>query len=739
MPFSDNLYSAEDDSDNASFSDQLSPSDGYFNRSDIPPNVMVPDPSLEQSSGAEAKAREAREEAQSNAESQYTNTASPAISNSTPSQLYTSAPSNASPRSPPTSQTFSSPTSPRRLYNSMYTSQSPLMAGPPPAYSPPLPSSTPTSPQNTSPGTYNTFTPSRLEEGNHSEPQSMGAPPSQPTEETPLWTQRHYKTWARRALFQKVLYIALIASVIAAILAGIFGPGHSHNSKDPSPGTPKEPVMTPPTGPNDPEKVDPPPWKLPGKTGSPYCSYATHKAEESTFAWPMDTKLSIKQTTNNDYEGRNTKPVSVTGEIRIRPIPKNADHGPSAGYFTSYVYTSHPNLRVERSFDVDGRSLLIRTQRNQVVDTSGPHCISIEVTAWIPEGAQFESLSVDTVELTQRVFDGINLKTSNPSSFSSTSGGIHFPDVDLSAPGWKKSFLDKYNIDASSERDEFASEGAPILPDFDYDSRHIVIQTVSGSISGSYPLYDYLGVTSISGSVNIAVTPHKISEVAPLPAQLEIKTTSSSVKVHHPIHGASANVPPRNYITRVDTSSGSIHGDFIVGSQGTFQSQSGSVNLEVLPVLNSAKNSEFATSTISGSTHINLLDPIFLSVTNQERTPENVGSKPIENKDPYQELLPPNLPVDVKITDSKIRNLTSTHSSKSGTLNLQYPPAWEGYIYAKSLGSGSISLDGQDIEVITDHSRDWVHREVVARKPRGVEKASSVSIDSLSGSIHFKV
>ena len=63
MPYTDNLYSA-DDSDVESFSNELSPTDGYFSNSRPSSGCDGPDPSLETGpSTAELKAQEVREEA----------------------------------------------------------------------------------------------------------------------------------------------------------------------------------------------------------------------------------------------------------------------------------------------------------------------------------------------------------------------------------------------------------------------------------------------------------------------------------------------------------------------------------------------------------------------------------------------------------------------------------------------------------------------------------------------------
>lgn len=241
MPYSDNLYSADDGdfSDDESLSDQLSPADGYFSRPDSLPNVMVPDPSLEQGNTAEAKAQEAREEAQSNSDGQEhqdsSATTSSIMSPSTPSRLDTSVPPDHTPTPSGPSAISPSPISPRRYYNPYPSIRTPLIQGPPPAYSPASPSTsslaplTPTSPQAHEPvRNYNTFSYGRLEDGlsNHQEPQSMGSPPEGPSENSPL-QRRQQKHHQRRGIIQKLLFICLIASIVLVILTKTMRSGTS--------------------------------------------------------------------------------------------------------------------------------------------------------------------------------------------------------------------------------------------------------------------------------------------------------------------------------------------------------------------------------------------------------------------------------------------------------------------------------------------------------------------------------
>ena len=188
MPCSDNLYSAEDNSDGESFSHELSPSDGYFNRTDMPPNTMVQDPSLD--SKEEPKTLIAGRNAQAiiemNSRSNSGATNSPVVPHSTASHNYASSFSSQNAASSSNIYTPSSPSSSRRTDNLF--SHTHLIHGPPPAYSATV---TPTT--NPSQGlppdrSFSTVSQTLLEQGlpTHHEPESMGVPVDEPNERTPL-------------------------------------------------------------------------------------------------------------------------------------------------------------------------------------------------------------------------------------------------------------------------------------------------------------------------------------------------------------------------------------------------------------------------------------------------------------------------------------------------------------------------------------------------------------------------
>jgi hypothetical protein len=228
MPYSDNLYSAiDDESDHESFSNELSPTDGFFNRSRMSPNHMVPDPSLDRKDREqEDKVLIPRNETRNESGSASRSTTSPTLGQLFPSQNYASSQSNNRPAPPPTSSnTPSSPSSYRRTDNNVFSEPNHQMQGPPPAYTPSSPTASSHSTHNRS---YSTFEPHRLEQGLASEPQSMSRPPADdPDETTPLSENRIKKPSRRRLFIKKLLFVALVIAVASGIMTTLLHWGQS--------------------------------------------------------------------------------------------------------------------------------------------------------------------------------------------------------------------------------------------------------------------------------------------------------------------------------------------------------------------------------------------------------------------------------------------------------------------------------------------------------------------------------
>ncbi len=217
MPHSDNLYSVED-SDAESFSDELSPADGYFNRGHMSANAMVTDPSIEDTK-PEAKTLIPPHLQESAGRSSRISSHQ---SSSLPSQSYASVQSahNSSPSH--ATHTPISPVSSRRL-DDLFPRQPASTSNPPPAYSA-APEPTTSSSQEPVRRSYSTFPEQQLEQGflPRREPESMGGPEEDPSESTPLSRESRKRSPCRRFI-RNLLLVALILTVTTTLLSAIFG------------------------------------------------------------------------------------------------------------------------------------------------------------------------------------------------------------------------------------------------------------------------------------------------------------------------------------------------------------------------------------------------------------------------------------------------------------------------------------------------------------------------------------
>lgn len=209
-PYSDNLYSGDLSDGEETFNDELSPSDGYFGRPEMPTNRLVPDPTNPKDvdyGPPEAKTLIDPPNSQpSSGSSSRVPRHHPAIPQMSSSPPYVA------------SGTMSPVIPPRRVGS--FSEQDPLISHAPPAYSesPPQSSST-----TRGLSLYSTFPEQQLERGlfTRREPESMGGPAGGlPTENTPLVTGGAFSP--RRRKIKALICAGIVLAVISSTLAIVF-------------------------------------------------------------------------------------------------------------------------------------------------------------------------------------------------------------------------------------------------------------------------------------------------------------------------------------------------------------------------------------------------------------------------------------------------------------------------------------------------------------------------------------
>lgn len=182
----------------------------------MPSNTMVPDPSMDRKERVEDKTLIPTPNAHPRAGGSSRTSIHPLLPRSPPSQSYAAQhTSSQAPPTPSTSYTPASPVPPHRN-GDMYSENSALLNGPPPAYTP-----SPVSPTTTNEPverSYSTFPEHRLESAipPDREPESMGVPPYEPNERTPLSSVAKLTPTKKRWL--KHFGIAVLVLIIFTML-----------------------------------------------------------------------------------------------------------------------------------------------------------------------------------------------------------------------------------------------------------------------------------------------------------------------------------------------------------------------------------------------------------------------------------------------------------------------------------------------------------------------------------------
>ncbi|MCJ1248598.1 hypothetical protein MMC30_005816 [Trapelia coarctata] len=602
-----------EDSDDESWTNELSPTDGYFSqRPSHPQDVLVPDP-LQNSADAN-KAREAREEREADATSE----------------------ASATLRSE-SQATHNSSSSRRRLdpdfEDETTTEHTQLIPSAPPAYSAasadrqysPPESNTRGSAGNAPNRAYNTMrrSPIFLSDGH---PTDFGEVPllSDTDHRGPAWKRRARsclpRTWRSCAIFT-VIFIALLIGVgfIASVLSNVqFKWEHNRDHPHPVP---------------DSDKMEgSPPSSCPSATRIGKASF-TFLGPDFTFSETIKTQ-----------PGARRRRVRTMGELHVR---SSTEHLEANVRLDLEIHYSEPGMMKEIGFVPHEESLSMFSPSHIEVEsgTSSNPCMYFVGTLWIAPGARFDFLSISSQSMTIIFHDGIDVDAEGLGVDATGANSVAFPT------GNSK----QTNI----------------------DSRKIVISTSSGSIRGTYPLYDLLEAKSRSGSITIDITPKEASSSDPQPATLYLSTMSGTIQSNTPFlatndrDSLASLVPARDYRTTISSMSGALRITTIHGSQTVLKSTTGSIVAELSPYGDPDDKSQLTTSAETGSTTVTVLPSL---------------SHPGE----------------------ALRNFYAAYKVNTGSLVINYPREWEGTVQGTTVtGSINVNWPGLEIESWGGRKTGW--------------------------------
>lgn len=431
---------------------------------------------------------------------------------------------------------------------------------------------------------------------------------------------------------------------------------------------------------------------------------------------------------------------------------------------TIEVAVNDDRVNIDTSWDADTQRIVVQIPHFHDWDKKRDWpCINIKTTVWVPPSGSLSSIDINTVHLDIKLLDNLSLSVSQQTTLTSTVGTI------IAA-----------STGTTSRDDKIIDHGSP--DSFDFRCPIIDVKTTSAHIKGSWPLHNYLGLQSTSGDIKVCVDPATASDSSSYsleavdtvskPATLFVKSTSGDVDLREPIHAAEhafqiaqsfaspaesadrqraelkaeALLPPRDYRVSVQTTSGDVMAAVAFSSSAAFRSTSGTVSLDLLPVLDVAlaeggeaegRKVELVTGTTSGDMDVRVLEALWVGSYGKGIVAGKAGQNSGSGSGKYVAL---GTSITALAKDGSapnpapLRCLHGAHSTVSGDVRLRHPGSWEGDI-ALSSKSGLLTVGGEGVRLIKAGS-EWpgVNKSLLARK--GEEgKGGRIRVQTLSGDI----
>lgn len=456
------------------------------------------------------------------------------------------------------------------------------------------------------------------------------------------------------------------------------------------------------------------------------------------------------------------KGVKVSGEVVVR----RAAPGTPGPAIVVETVTNDEGLVLGLDWDDKEQQLYIMTPLmiSPWMAPSISPCVQVRATMWVPADSVIDSLNVEGVHLGVKLLDNLSLKLNSFARLASTVGSV------VAA------------TDGEKDTRTLMIEAPPSI--FVLDTRYVEVKTMSSVIAGSWPLCDYLGLETISGSIQAGVRPKPALPDKPRPAILYARSTSGPIELHEPVNEAVAMfgatqspqgdgmsstlsaetfVPPRQYGVDLYSMSGTVTGSLAFGYSAKVHTTSGRVTLTLLPVLDQAqasapdKGSMIETSTTSGTTAITVMDALWRDAVAGTFVPAPVlANTTTTGADaslpaPPPATLPNTRDLDVRQQEQPpqqqqpssqnpaLRVLSARHSATSANLYLTYPRSWEGYIDCDSL-SGKIEVGGQGVQIIKrENGLPGIKQHVLAGKGDWDSLGAQVKVHTTSGKIGVTV
>lgn len=656
-----------------------SPADGYFSERPHPRDTFVENSSI--SAAADAKARERAEEQASSSAAVPPSQLSSPTSPSRPVEWVEEATSSAiQEEAPPDYESAISSrqsSQPRHAHSQSYggtgvLSPVSLQSTSQMGQLPEQPLSNPPTSQfpfiaSTSPVAAHIVTFGRPASAQHTldnAPQSMRDGGVRPVDEesgllTGLKSTKKRRRWCggcckSMSICNVILFAAIVVLVI--IIAGAADDRSESGRPDGSNGgngdgddSPDDPIIPP----KDPAMMPPSTQECPYSESSEMEIYDFNRPQNFSFVEFIESSLWVS---NN-----------IHGKITVQPAQE--EQGVDIRLFVSYATTS-PWKVLDSDYIKTDESFVLQLPVMEKAEggNSRKPCLWVNARIDVRPGVVLDAWELSTGNLEIQVEGGL---------FDLKEGEEELSVLQVTGPSIFNAIRGAVNVDY-------------------WSSRETEVSVISGNIKGTFALLDLLSLNSQSGNINVNVDPRKADEHNPKPAEFLTKSNSGTVKVHFPQEG---QIPERQYSSRVETTSASIHGEFILGELTSLHSTSGTIQAQLLPFFDRKQRSTMHTNTRSGSTKLRVLQPY-----------AHPGEDWTNNHSVHKS------------------------SSTSGSIDILYPDEWSGMIDEEST-SGSLNVRGKGVKVITDGGKSPAYRHLIAQKGYG---GGEMSIKTTSASIRVK-
>ncbi|KAK3314897.1 hypothetical protein B0H66DRAFT_325349 [Apodospora peruviana] len=609
------------------------------------------------------------------------------------------------------------------------------------------------------------------------EPESMGAHPEEGEVTLPEWRERMrrrlpYLNWrCGRGLVLTLVLLLITVGFLTSIGGG--------NQKKPLPDNPiKEPATGDPT--NPPMDNKPPSYpEYPdldngsfrwGSGRSCKADKIARPTEQFAVSFSAGNQLGIMENISRDDRHSDGRNVQVQGEVVFR----RSEPGSPDSVIVLDVIVDDERIRVDVSWNAAAQFLVATVPADvpwgDEASTNNP-CVAIHATVWVPGDANLDRLEVETVRLDVKLFDNLSLSVAKETKLVSTVGKI------VSA-----------STGDNARDDSIFDLGAP--DSFKFRSRIIEAKTTSAPIKGSWPLFDYLGLMSTSGNIKVCIEPKEADKDVPAPATLYIKSLSGNVEFREPVYAAQEAfavtqallatdvmmemdlraetvLPPRDYRVDVHTTSGNINGVVAFSAAAGFKSTSGTIRVDLLPVLDTSLTSGddsasfLRTGGTSGNAFVNVLAPLWVDSVKGSyvlpgvvpmpgpglpEPPTKIPTEKIGDRDPYSwlgdfltggdgsdKVTKPEPEVRRSVSAPALRVLDTQHTTTSGDAKFRFASVWEGDLSLSSV-SGKLRVEGKGVKIIKA-GKDWPgwNEHLLARK--GDEGGSMFTAKTTSGDV----